>query len=272
MQLMHLVTNPYLGINSDVWVPSTKQLHPEESNMINIGYTYRDKKKLAIGIEAYYKLMRHVTNNAEGTNLFLNNDSWEENIQSGKGWTYGMEIKTRKKAKRWEMYMAYSLAWNWRQFIGINEGKKFPFKYDRRHDLNLAANYRYSKRWLFSTVWSFASGSVFTLPNQIYPDFDAAQQIADPLSPGQYRLIYHSSAINQYRTLPYYRLDVSASYHHHLRSTIPGILTFGIYNLYGSPNQYVYDLEGTLGKRSLIVTTKYDFFNVIPYISYTVKF
>lgn len=272
MQFMHLVTNPYLGINSDVWVPSTKLIHPEESNMINAGYTYRDKKKLAIGIEAYYKLMQHVTNNAEGKNLFLNNDSWEDNIQSGKGWSYGVELKARKKAKRWEMYLSYALAWNWRQFDNINGGEKFPFKYDRRHDLNLAVNYRYSQRWLLSTVWAFASGDVFTLPNQIYPDFDDAQQITDPFAPSQYKLIYHSSAVNQYRTLPYHRLDVSASYHHHLRPAVPAVLTFGMYNVYGSPNQYVYDLEGTLGKRSLIVTTRYDFFNVIPYISYNIKF
>lgn len=272
MQFMHLVTNPYLGINSDVWIPSTKLIHPEESNMVNAGYTYRDKKKLAIGIEAYYKLMQHVTNNAEGTNLFLNNDSWEDNIQSGKGWSYGVELKARKKAKRWETYLSYALAWNWRQFSTINGGEKFPFKYDRRHDLNLAVNYHYNERWLFSTVWTFASGDVFTLPNQVYPDFDDAQQIADPLAPSQYRLIYHSSAVNQYRTLPYHRLDISASYHHYLRPAIPTVLTFGIYNIYGSPNQYVYDLEGTLGKRSLIVTTRYDFFNVIPYVSYNIKF
>ncbi|MFT3825114.1 MAG: TonB-dependent receptor [Chitinophagaceae bacterium] len=271
-QFMHLVTNPYLGINSDVWVPSTHMLAPEESNMVNVGYTYNAKKNLKFGAEVYYKQMRNVTNNAEGKNLFLNTDNWEENIQSGKGWTYGLELKARKQTARWEAYASYTLAWNWRQFKDINEGKKFPFKYDRRHDVNIYASYILSSRWSFAASWSFATGDVFTLPNRIYADFDDAQQITDPLAPKEYRLIYHSSAANQYRTLPYHRLDISATWHHAPFKNTKGVFTAGVYNLYGSPNQYVYDLEGTLGKRSLVVTTKYDFFNVIPYISYSISF
>jgi hypothetical protein len=49
-------------------------------------------------------------------------------------------------------------------------------------------------------------------------------------------------------------------------------LTMGVYNMYGSPNQYVFDLEGTLGKRSLVVTTRYQFFRITPYVSCTVAF
>ncbi len=271
-QFMHLVTNPYLGINSDVWVPSTSMLAPEESNMVNVGYTYNGKKGLQFGAEVYYKQMHNVTNNAEGKNLFLNTDNWEENIQSGKGWTYGLELKARKRTTHWEMYVSYTLAWNWRQFKDINEGKKFPFKYDRRHDVNIYTSYILSPRWSLAAGWSFATGDVFTLPNRIYADFDDAQQIADPLAPREYRLVYHSSAANQYRTLPYHRLDLSATWHHIPMKKLRGIFTAGIYNLYGSPNQYVYDLEGTLGQRSLVVTTRYDFFNVVPYISYSVSF
>lgn len=271
-QYLHLVTNPYLGINSDAWIPSTAILKPEESDMINVGYAHQTIKKLTFAAELYFKQLRRVTNYVEGKNLFLNTTDWEQNVQSGKGWGYGLELKAEKKMARWQTHIGYTLSWNWRRFNDINDGKKFPFKYDRRHEVNLAATYKLNKHWDLASLWTFSTGDVFTLPNRIYPDFDAAQQIADPLVPKEYRLVYHSSATNQFRTLPYHRLDVSASYHQLPGKKLNSMLTAGVYNIYGSPSQYIYDLEGTLGKRSLFVTTQYKLFSITPYLSYTISF
>ncbi len=271
-QYMHLVTNPYMGINSDAWVPSTGVLQPEESDMINLGYSYRNNKKLAIYADVYYKQMKNVTNYAEGKNLFLNTADWGQSVQLGNGWCYGLETKAERVTDKWYLHVSYTLSWNWRRFVGLNNGAKFPFKYDRRHEANAAATYKYNKHWSFSSFWMFATGDVYSLPNQVYPDFDDAQQISDPLAPKEYRLIYHSSMAKMYRTLPYHRLDVSASNYHKLSDHLQSRLTVGVYNIYGSPSQYVYDLEGTLGKRSLVVTTKYQFFKMTPYVSYSVAF
>ncbi len=272
VQYLHQVTNPYLGINSDVWVPSTAILRPEESDMVNLGYYYSGPKKFSFSAEVYYKELHHVTNYEDGQNLFLNDASWEQTVELGKGWCYGLEVKAEKKANKWQAFIGYTLSWNWRQFASVNDGNKFPFKYDRRHEIDASAIYKPNHHWDFSFLWTFATGDVFTLPDQIYPDFDNAQQIADPLSPKEYRLIYHSSATNQYRTLPFHRLDISSGYHHLLKKKWASLFTMGVYNLYGSPNQYVYDLEGTLGKRSLVVGTRYQFFSITPYVSYTVTF
>lgn len=271
-QYLHLVTNPYLGINGDAWVPSTQLLSPEACDMINLGYVYRAKKKLTFMGEVYYKYLRNVTNYVEGKNLFLNTADWEQNVQSGKGWCYGLEVKAEKTARKWYFQAGYTLSWNWRKFAGINNDEKFPFKYDRRHTLNTAVTYHHNLHWNFSTLWTFSTGDVFTLPDRGYPDFDDAQQIFNPLSPKEYRLIYHSSMVNQYRTLPYHRLDIAATYTLQHNAKWVSRMSAGIYNVYGSPNQYVYDLEGTFGKRSLVVTTKYQFFKVTPYISYTIAF
>lgn len=271
-QYLHLVTNPYLGINGDAWVPSTKMLSPEECDMVNLGYTYRGRKKLVVTGEVYYKQLRNVTNYVEGKNLFLNTADWEQNVQSGKGWCYGLEVKLEKTAPRWYLQAGYTLSWNWRRFAGINSDEKFPFKYDRRHSLNAGVTYRHNNHWNFSTLWTFSTGDVFTMPDRGYPDFDDAQQIFNPLSPKEYRLIYHSSMVNQYRTLPYHRLDVATTFTMQHTARLVSRISAGIYNVYGSPNQYVYDLEGTFGKRSLVVTTKYQFFKITPYISYTFAF
>lgn len=271
-QYLHQVTNPYMGVNSDAWVPSTRKLEPEESRMFNLGYLFNHPNFGTFSAELYYKKLYNVTNYIEGKNLFLNNRSWEQSIQTGKGWSYGSEFMYIKKTPKWRAQLSYTLSWNWRQFRYVNKGNKFPFKYDRRHDLNLAVSYQLSKKWNCAALWSWATGDVFTLPSLVYPDFDDAQQIKDPRSPDEYRLIYQGTNAHPYRTPSYHRLDVSAGFHHLMNKKLPAKLIMGIYNVYGAPSQYVYDLEGTLGKRSLVVTTKYQFFDITPYVAYNINF
>ncbi len=177
-----------------------------------------------------------------------------------------------KKTSKWSAQLSYTLSWNWRQFRSVNKGAKFPFKYDRRHNLSIAASYQLTKRWNCAALWTFATGDVFTLPGLVYPDFDDAQQIKDPRAPEEYRLIYQYTTAKAYRTPAYHRLDISAGFHHRLNHALPAKLIIGIYNVYGAPSQYVYDLEGSLGRRSLVVTTRYQFFSITPYVSYNISF
>lgn len=278
-QYLHLLTNPSLGINSDTWVPTTGPLSPEKSHSLDLGYSYRKSKKLVFTADAFWKQMQNVTNYAEGKSFFINTDSsWERNVETGKGWSYGLELMGERTGEKLSLHVAYTLSWNWRQFDQINQGRKFPFKYDRRHNLNVALTYKADKTKDISLLWMFASGDVFTLPERIYPDYDNAQQIYSPddvLS--QYRFIYHFSGVNDYRTQPYHRLDISASYHPALSPTAPKRRfrfnwTAGVYNVYGSPSQYSYGLEGTLRGKSIVLVMKNKLFNITPYISSTVDF
>ena len=87
-----------------------------------------------------------------------------------------------------------------------------------------------------------------------------------------YRFIYHFSGINEYRTNPYHRLDISASYHPPRKKKFGFNWTAGIYNVYGSPGQYSYGLEGTLHNRSVVIVRKNQLFNITPYLSSTIDF
>jgi len=61
-----------------------------------------------------------------------------------------------------------------------------------------------------------------------------------------YRFIYHFSGVNDYRTSPYHRLDLAASYHP-VRKKRTGLNLFpaGVYNVYGAPSQIQLWTEGT---------------------------
>jgi len=273
-QYLHLLANPFLGVNCDTWVPSTGLLNPEGSKSIDLGYSYRGRKNISFSIGAYWKKMYNVTNYTEGKSFFINTDSiWEQNVQTGKGWSYGLEFAGDKAGRKLSVHIGYALSWNWRQFDQINQGKKFPFKYDRRHNLNIALTYKADKSKDISLLWMIASGDVFTLPKKIYPDYDNAQQISSPNDAlKNYRFIYHFSGVNDYRTQPYHRLDLSASYHPPHKKRVGFKWTVGVYNVYGSPGQYSYGLEGTLRNKSLVIVTKDQLFNITPYLSSTVDF
>ena len=273
-QYLHLLTNPSLGINSDTWVPSTGLLRPEVSSSYDLGYSYKGKNKFSYSVGTYWKEMGNVTNYAEGKSFFINTDStWEQNVETGKGWSYGVELMAEKSCRKLDMHISYTLSWNWRQFDQINQGRKFPFKYDRRHNLNIALTYKPRKDLDISVLWMFASGDVFTLPERIYPDFDNAQQIYSPDDLLQnYRFIYHFSGVNDYRTPPYHRLDVSAGYHTPRKKNYSFSWTAGVYNVYGSPGQYTYGLEGTLRGKSIVIVTKDKLLNITPYLSATMDF
>lgn len=272
-QFLHLVTNPYLGTNSDLWVPSTAELKPAWSESYNIGYSFGQRKGWKFTIDGYYKNMMNVTNYAEGKSSFINSKNWQQNIETGKGRSYGTEYLLEKKGNKLSWQIAYTLSWSWRQFQSINNGKEFPYKYDRRHDLNIGINYAINNHITITGLWTFATGDVYTLPSQIYADFDNAQQVStqdDPLN--TYRFVYHYSGVNQYRTAPFQRADMAINYHSKKDKKIQSQLTAGIYNINGAPAQYSYTLRGSLSSKSVVVKTGNSLFNMTPYLSYALKF
>jgi hypothetical protein len=93
--------------------------------------------------------------------LILNND-YENELLQGKGHAYGAEFLVRREKGRLNGWIGYTLSRSTRIFTDINQGLKFPAKYDRRHYLSVVGNYIINKRWDLGLVWVYNSGSRFT--------------------------------------------------------------------------------------------------------------
>ena len=65
----------------------------------------------------------------------------EESFVFGKGWSYGAEFYVSKTRGKWTGWVGYTLSWTWRKFRDLNEGEKFPGRYDRRHDMSVVVSY-----------------------------------------------------------------------------------------------------------------------------------
>ena len=147
----------------------------------------------------------------------------------GVGRSYGAELLLRKTSGKLTGWAAYTLAKTERRFPDgtINRGAWFPYKYDRRHSVNLFANYSFSKSLEASATWTFATGGVTTVPVRqtviIDPDGNQLQQVNATYSRGNYRLP------------PSHVLNVGVSWHRQKRR---GVATWSasIYNIYNQMN------------------------------------
>ncbi|HVZ55858.1 MAG TPA: TonB-dependent receptor, partial [Chitinophagaceae bacterium] len=133
-QYIHLVSNSGNTLPTDLWVPSTYLVHPQLSWQYSAGLfrNFQDNK-YETSLEIYYKSMKNQVDYQEGYTPSLRDP--ELDFVFGKAWSYGSELFVRKTRGRLNGWIGYTLSWTWRQFPDLNQGQKFPAKYDRRHDL-----------------------------------------------------------------------------------------------------------------------------------------
>lgn len=166
-QVLHQVTSPYPGVNREIWLPANKQFHPALSKMINLGYQYKNNRIANLSLDIYYKTIEHLVNFSETTNILFYQHPIEKKFIEGKGGSYGTELVAERKFKRWKTLLSYTLSWSWRQFDSIQNGKKQPYRYDRRHNGNWLFSYQPDDRFEVSLLWHFHTGDWITVPATI---------------------------------------------------------------------------------------------------------
>ncbi|SDJ76509.1 Outer membrane receptor for ferrienterochelin and colicins [Catalinimonas alkaloidigena] len=290
-QYIHLLSNTGVGLPTDLWVPSTARIRPQRSQQVALGLA-KDfmQRDLALTIEGYYKKMDHIINYKEGASFFLIEDgpegaapvSWEENVTTGQGWSYGAEVLLQRKVGKFSGWIGYTLSWTQLQFEELNQGKPFWARYDRRHDVSVVGIYRPSDRITLSGTWVYGTGNAITLP---LADYRAPYHIPGQ-SAGRYSGNYWVGGYNvedygernAYRMAPYHRLDVGIQFH---KQTGWGERTWELsfYNTYARQNPFFYFIEDDQTYDEQTQQTTYrtllkqvSLFPIVPSISYSLKF
>lgn len=242
---------------SNLWVPSTARLQPEESLTGSLGWNGRAGKHHAWSVEGYYKHMKGLLDYRDANGQFYASAQWERGLVAGTGWSYGAEASVQERVGPLHASAAYTLSWTWRKFPGINSGKAFPFRYDRRHTIKTDVLYEPTKRFNVAVAWTFLSGEAFSLPDEMYPDFDNNLPVGGGSSP----LALHYSARNNHRLTPIHRLDFAVAFTKPLRRRAERTWTIGLFNAYARRNPVapvlalnndgIYSLQNTASFRLL---------------------
>lgn len=279
-QYVHLLSSTPLSMPTDLWVPITKNIRPMYSNQYSIGGYYEGLPGWEFSVEGYYKQMRNVLEYQDGTSFFGSSTNWEEKVEVGKGRSFGLEFMVQKTIGRTTGWLSYTLAKSDRQFKNgnISNGLRFPYKYDRRHSINICLNHKFSDRIDVGASWIFYSGGAITVPEQqtviIRPD-------------GSSQEAPYISTRNNYRLPASHRLNLGVNFN---KKTKHGIRTWNIslYNAYNAMNpnlvysQYQNGSSVTVkdenGKNVVVETPskvkikKLTLLPCIPSVTYTYRF
>lgn len=260
-QYIHLVSNSGSTLPTDLWVPSTYIVKPQMSWLYSAGVfkNFRNNE-YETSLELYYKDMRNQIEYSNGYTPSLTDP--ESEFVFGKGWSYGAELFIHKVRGKFNGWIGYTLSWTWRKFKDLNNGEKYPAKYDRRHDLSIVVNYEKNKKWKFGAVFVFGTGNAITLPEQFY--------FINGVLTQEY------SQLNQYRMKPYHRLDLSATYTPtpKKKKKVQSYWVFSIYNAYSRLNPYFlyFNQTGSPYNGTLQVQAKQvSLFPILPAVTWNFK-
>ncbi|QCR21261.1 TonB-dependent receptor [Pontibacter sp. SGAir0037] len=266
-QYVHLVANSGASLPTDIWYPSTDYVRPQRSQQVALGISKLfGGGKYMLTNELYYKWMKRQIDFRDGANLFVN-DSLESEFLFGTGESYGNEIYFEKTKGRTTGWIGYTLSWTYRTFPGINEGRTFPTRYDRRHDVSAVLIQQLSKRISVTGAWVYGSGNAFSLP--------VARVILQDIPGKEPTVVPIYTERNGFRLAPYHRLDLGLVLKLNSKRG-ESDLTFNAYNAYNRRNPYfVYfeQIRDITGSETLAFKAKQvSLFPIIPSLTYNFKF
>jgi outer membrane receptor for ferrienterochelin and colicin len=276
-QYIHLLSNNNISLPTDLWVPVTKRIPPMKSMQVSAGLFYNLLDIADVSIEGYYKTMDNLIEYKDGASFMSSSTGWENKVSLGSGRAYGLECLIQKSYGKTTGWIGYTWSKSERTFDRpgqlLNEGRTFPAKYDRRHDVSLTLSHKLTDRIDISGTWVYYSGNCATM---------ALHNYEGPAIPDSYEFFSGSNGFinsrNNYRFNAYHRMDIGINFHKQKKH---GKRTWNIsaYNAYNRYNPFIvyptseshYDAINN----TYISTSKLrqvSLFPIIPSISYSYAF
>jgi len=271
-QYVHQLSNTYVNLPTDIWVPVTERVAPMYSNQFSAGLYYNWNKQYDFSLEGFYKQMNNLIEYQDNASLFPDYVGWDEKVALGSGRSYGIELMARKSYGRTTGWMCYTLSWSDRIFKDgqVNNGERFPARYDNRHKFSFTMVHKLNDKMDISATWMFATGNRATIQvdNYFSPDKSILEQW-DEFYTTHWEPVYKRNAA---KLGNYHRLDVSFNFYQPKKKGRMGIWNVSVYNAYCRMNPFYIDGVVSMNQYGKFVVNQRGFIPIIPSVSYTYKF
>ena len=255
----------------DVWFPSDNNIKPQTASQYSLGYIqyFFSDNLLEASIEGYYKDMNNIVDYKDGA-TFLENSSpytinktsynFEEQLRTGRGYTYGMELMLKSDFDKINGFVSYTYARSFRKIPDINFGQTYLSPFDKPHTFDACLNYNISERISLSSNFRSQSGQVTTIPIYVMELWG--------------KILTGYSNRNDYRLPPYQRLDISLT----IKSEqTPGKRyhsewNFSIINVLNHANIQYVNFVPSKGNPNIINAKGVSMLGFIPSVSYRFNF
>jgi hypothetical protein len=257
VQNVHLVSNSTGDNPTDIWIPSSKNIAPEISDIVSLGWfkNFKDNK-YEFSAETYYKVSQNQIDYRDGANVFAN-DLLEGELLFGDGRAYGVEVYFKKVSGNFTGWVSYTLSKAERRIDGINNDQWYNARQDRTHDISLVGIYDINKKLTVSATFIYYTGSAITLPSGKYYLDNQVQWLYTERNGG--------------RMPDYHRLDVGVTWIRKQTAKYESSWNFSVFNAYGRENAYSLSFRENESKTGTeIVQTS--LFKMIPSVTYNFKF
>lgn len=262
-QFAHQLSNTYLNLPTDSWVPSTRKVRPMRSRQVAAGIYTELPRHISLNVEGYYRTTSQLLEYDGGNSLMLPAENWDNLVKTGKGKSYGVELSLAYKDRYNVIEAGYTLSWSLQKFTDFYPGW-YSGKFDNRHKLNIAYRHKFNDRIDAYAAWVYRSGDRATVPTQYVngPSFPGVPDSGEP------ELIYEKP--NNITLPAYHRLDLGVNFRRTTKRGFERVWNVSIYNAYCRMNAFYTRIErlpdgGFRGKG-------FGIFPIIPSFSYTLKF
>lgn len=263
-QYVHLLVNPGIGLPSNLWVPSTDEIKPESADQVSLSYSRKLTESATFTLGGYYKQMNNLLEYRSSVDLIfvggtdldilpLQEDSdWQKRVEVGESTSKGIEVQLQKNIGKWQGWAAYTRARTTRKFDAIDEGRPFPYKYDRLNDVSIGVKYIINDFCSITGNWAYGSGNSFSL---------SIEEFRSP-----YGVLRTSGDRNNYQQEAFHHLDFQFNYAKSYGKYGKFTIELGLYNIYNRKNPYfiyIYD-NPSLGKSE---ARKTSLFPILPNVN-----
>ncbi|MCL2412675.1 MAG: TonB-dependent receptor [Bacteroidales bacterium] len=259
-QRLHLITTSSVGFPTDFWIAASEGIPVSTADNFSMGSIFRVLPRVELTVGAFYSRMNNLVHYPFNVLQFNQMTTFANDLYVGKGRARGLEFMLTKTG-RLSGWISYTLSRSDRQFDEIDNGQRFPSKFDRRHDFSAVATYRIAERWTAGITQVFASGSRFTTPTSWY--------------------FINNNPVKQYgrhnnATIPsYIRTDISVDFTINRTERTENTLSFSIYNVFAvrNPVYVILDIRASETGNVVEVFPRYrTMYTILPSISWRFRF
>lgn len=264
-QPLHLITSSGASLPTNLWVPASGRLGPQESWQASVTNHFLASQHWAITLSGYYRSMSNLIRFAESVNLpgleETPADFWEDQVISGEGKSLGVSASLGWQKQDNHFKFGYFYQRSTRSFTDLNDSSSFPFAFDRPHKITLRAERKLGKRLTATIHWEYASGRPITLL-ELAGNFE-------PLDNFPVQETRQLSTVNGYRLRAYHRLDFSVRRNWRNGNT-QHQFQLGLYNAYNQSNQYYSYLSQDLFEPEAVEQVSLRSLPLLPSFSYQI--
>jgi hypothetical protein len=206
----------------------------QKANHLIVGMEYDFSDNIDFNLEGYVKEFIQLTN--------INKDKISINDPDfivEKGLAQGVDLVLKYSNPKFYFWAVYSLGYISR----TDENQTYRPHFDRRHNVNLVATYKFGfdNSWSLDARWNFGTGFPFTQTQGFYPllDFDDGINTTYNEETGELGIIY--ADLNEGRLPYYHRLDVALKKEYQLSKNSTFNWNVGITNAYNRENIFYFN-------------------------------